>query len=89
MAKRQAAIQESYEAQWNGGLGSHHPDYDPYAKGPGVTKANRETEEMIMAIIKVRRAEKNRDTRAHTPLSMRTSTPRTSAVLSPFFCLEC
>lgn len=54
MKKRQAAIDESYEAQWDGGRGSHHPDYDPTADGSDVVKATRETEELLMAIIKVR-----------------------------------
>lgn len=54
MKKRQAAIDESYEAQWDGGRGSHHPDYDPTADGSDVKKASRETEELLMAIIKVR-----------------------------------
>lgn len=54
MKKRQAAIDESYEAQWDGGKGSHHPDYDPTADGSDVKKASRETEELLMAVIKVR-----------------------------------
>ena len=53
MKKRQAAIDESYEAQWDAGRGSHHPDYDPTAQGSDVMKATRETEELLMAIIKV------------------------------------
>eukprot|EP00241_Pyramimonas_parkeae_P008687 CAMPEP_0114226766 /NCGR_PEP_ID=MMETSP0058-20121206/1413_1 /TAXON_ID=36894 /ORGANISM="Pyramimonas parkeae, CCMP726" /LENGTH=88 /DNA_ID=CAMNT_0001337525 /DNA_START=103 /DNA_END=369 /DNA_ORIENTATION=+ len=54
MNKRQRAIDEHYEAQWDGGKGSHHPDYDPEALGEGVEKANRETEELLNAIIKAR-----------------------------------
>lgn len=50
---RQAAIDEAYEAQWDGGKGSHHPDYDPYAGG-GAHKATRETEELLNAVIKAR-----------------------------------
>ena len=53
MKKRQAAIDEAYEAQWDGGKGSHHPDYNPRAMGPHVTKATRETEELLNAIVKV------------------------------------
>jgi len=53
MNKRQKAIDEHYEAQWDAGKGSHHPDYDPEAVGDGVAKANRETEELLNAIIKV------------------------------------
>jgi hypothetical protein len=41
-------------AQWDEGKGSHHPDYDPHAKGNGVIKASRETEELLNAIVKVR-----------------------------------
>ena len=54
LKKRQAAIDESYEAQWDGGKGSHHPDYNPAAFGPDAVKATRETEELLNAIIKVR-----------------------------------
>ena len=56
MKKRQAAIDEAYEAMWDGGKGSHHPDYQPTASGPGVNKATRETEELMNAIVKARRA---------------------------------
>lgn len=31
MKKRQKEIEEKYEAQWDGGRGSHHPDYNPEA----------------------------------------------------------
>jgi hypothetical protein len=55
MKKRQSAIDEAYEAVWDGGKGSHHPDYQPAASGPGVEKATRETEELLNAIIKARR----------------------------------
>jgi len=41
MRKRQKEITDTYEAQWDGGRGSHHPDYDPTATGEGVTKASR------------------------------------------------
>eukprot|EP00218_Dolichomastix_sp_CCMP3274_P015721 CAMPEP_0170142750 /NCGR_PEP_ID=MMETSP0033_2-20121228/8397_1 /TAXON_ID=195969 /ORGANISM="Dolichomastix tenuilepis, Strain CCMP3274" /LENGTH=223 /DNA_ID=CAMNT_0010379121 /DNA_START=67 /DNA_END=738 /DNA_ORIENTATION=- len=52
MQKRQRAMDEHYEAQWDGGRGSHHPDYDPSATGEDVVKATRETEELLNAIIK-------------------------------------
>lgn len=52
MRKRQKELDDSYEAQWNGGLGSHHPDYDPEAYGDDVVKGSRETEELLNAIIK-------------------------------------
>ncbi|GMH40294.1 hypothetical protein BSKO_08198 [Bryopsis sp. KO-2023] len=51
MRKRQAAIDEAYESQWNNGLGSHHPDYDPDAFGEDVVKADRVTEELYLAIV--------------------------------------
>ncbi len=41
-------------SQWDEGKGSHHPDYNPQAKGKHVMKASRETEELLQAIIKVR-----------------------------------
>lgn len=31
MKKRQKEIERAYEEQWDGGRGSHHPDYDPEA----------------------------------------------------------
>lgn len=53
MRKRQQAAAEAYEAQWNNGLGSHHPDFDPEAPaGDGVVKASRPTEELYNAIVK-------------------------------------
>lgn len=52
MRKRQAAVDEEYEKQWDKGLGSHHPDYDPEASGDDVVKATRTTEELYMAIVK-------------------------------------
>jgi len=52
MNKRQLAIDESYEAQWDGGKGSHHPDYNPEADDEAVAKATRETEELLNAIVK-------------------------------------
>ena len=62
MTKLQKAIDEHYEAQWDGGKGSHHPDYEPEAIGEGVIKATRETEELLNAIIKVS-AQKSRSQR--------------------------
>ena len=52
MRKRQKEADDAYEAQWDGGRGSHHPDYDPTASGDGVSKASRETEELYNAIVK-------------------------------------
>lgn len=52
MRKRQKEADDAYEAQWDGGRGSHHPDYDPTAYGPDVRKASRETEELYNAIVK-------------------------------------
>ena len=46
MQKRQRELEEKYEAMWDSGKGSHHPDFDPEAKGEGVVKASRETEEV-------------------------------------------
>jgi hypothetical protein len=31
MKKRQKEAADAYESMWNGGKGSHHPDYDPEA----------------------------------------------------------
>ena len=50
--KRQRALEAEYEAQWDNGKGSHHPDYDPTVTGDDVVKASRETEELLNAIIK-------------------------------------
>ncbi len=52
MKKRQAAVDEAYEKQWDGGRGAHHPDYDPEAVGDNVVKGNRATEELYLAIVK-------------------------------------
>ncbi|KAI8470868.1 MAG: ankyrin repeat-containing domain protein [Monoraphidium minutum] len=51
MARRQRERQDAYDAQWDGGRGSHHPDYDPTASGPAVAKASRATEELYLAIV--------------------------------------
>ena len=45
--------------QWDDGKGSHHPDYNPQAKGTNVQKASRETEELLNAIVKVGKHKKN------------------------------
>ena len=60
MQKRQQEMQEHYEAQWNEGKGSHHPDYDPKAAGPDARKATRETEELLAAIVKVSESDATR-----------------------------
>ena len=52
MRKRQKEISDAYEAQWDSGRGSHHPDYDPTISGAGVVKGNRATEELYNAIVK-------------------------------------
>ncbi|KAK3268811.1 hypothetical protein CYMTET_22718 [Cymbomonas tetramitiformis] len=52
MTKRQKAIDEAYEAQWDAGKGSHHPDYDPECPVEDAKKASRETEELLNAIVK-------------------------------------
>eukprot|EP01023_Acetabularia_acetabulum_P009025 TRINITY_DN13985_c0_g1_i3.p1 TRINITY_DN13985_c0_g1~~TRINITY_DN13985_c0_g1_i3.p1 ORF type:complete len:244 (+),score=37.56 TRINITY_DN13985_c0_g1_i3:55-732(+) len=51
MNKRLAKKQEDYQQQWDEGRGSHHPDYDPYAFGANVTKADRVTEELYNCIV--------------------------------------
>lgn len=51
MRKRQKEADDAYEAQWDNGKGSHHPDYDPYALGEDVVKATRVTEELYNAIV--------------------------------------
>ena len=52
MKKRQKEADDAYEAQWDGGRGAHHPDYDPEATGDGIVKGNRATEELYNAIVK-------------------------------------
>ena len=51
MRKRQKEKDDAYEAQWDNGRGSHHPDYDPYVQGQDVVKADRATEELYNAIV--------------------------------------
>lgn len=67
MKKRQAAIDEAYEAQWDSGRGSHHPDYSPGATGAKVEKATRETEELLNAVIKARGCASQRSVTPHLP----------------------
>jgi len=38
MQKRLKQNQESYDAQWDNGKGSHHPDYDPNVTGVDAVK---------------------------------------------------
>jgi hypothetical protein len=52
MKKRQKELETTYEAQWDGGRGSHHPDFDPEATGDDAVKASRETEELYNSIVK-------------------------------------
>ena len=52
MKKRQKEAADAYEAMWDNGRGSHHPDYDPTASGEDVVKASRATEELYNAIVK-------------------------------------
>ena len=47
MKKRQKEAADAYEAMWDDGRGSHHPDYDPTASGVDVVKASRATEELL------------------------------------------
>jgi hypothetical protein len=51
MRKRRQEAQDAYEAQWQDGRGSHHPDFDPLALGPAAVKASRATEELYGAIV--------------------------------------
>ena len=55
MRKRRAEAAAAYEACWDGGQGSHHPDFDPAALLAGGTKpaprASRPTEELYNAIV--------------------------------------
>ncbi|KIY97950.1 hypothetical protein MNEG_10012 [Monoraphidium neglectum] len=51
MARRQREKQAAYDAQWDGGRGSHHPDFDPTASGDGIVKASRSTEELYLSIV--------------------------------------
>ena len=51
MRKRQKEKEDAYEAQWDNGRGSHHPDYDPYIYGGDACKASRVTEELYNAIV--------------------------------------
>jgi hypothetical protein len=52
MARRLKEKTEAYERQWDGGRGSHHPDFDPLATGEGVVKASR----CVLAHRRARRA---------------------------------
>eukprot|EP00955_Chlamydomonas_euryale_P027697 292322-Chlamydomonas_euryale.AAC.12 len=53
MARRQREAEAAAEAQWDGGQGAFHPDFDPEAMGmPEFAKASRETEELYLAVVK-------------------------------------
>lgn len=41
MQKRLKEKQDAYDAQWDNGNGSHHPDYNPTVSGPNVLKARK------------------------------------------------
>ena len=41
LARRAREKADAYEAQWDGGRGSHHPDFDPTASGEDIFKASR------------------------------------------------
>lgn len=42
MRRRQEEKQAAYDAQWDGGRGSHHPDFDPTVPlGGDVKRASR------------------------------------------------
>jgi hypothetical protein len=62
-------------SQWDEGKGSHHPDYNPQAKGTNVMKASRETEELLQAIIKVRATTKPNRLPPGEPSTDRPSSP--------------
>lgn len=51
MRKRQKEKDDAYEAQWDNGKGSHHPDFDPYVQGEHVVRGSRVTEELYNAIV--------------------------------------
>jgi hypothetical protein len=44
MQKRLKEKQDTYDAQWDNGNGSHHPDYDPTAVGPNIVRASVKTQ---------------------------------------------
>ena len=51
MKKRAAEAAAAYEAAWDSGAGSHHPDFDPDAAAAGSPRATRPTEELYNAIV--------------------------------------
>jgi len=51
MKKRAAEAAAAYEATWDSGAGSHHPDFDPDAAAAGSPRATRPTEELYNAIV--------------------------------------
>lgn len=52
MRKRAQEKAAAYEAEWDNGRGSHHPDFDPYASVDAAQKASRATEELYLAIVR-------------------------------------
>ena len=51
MKKRAAEAAAAHEAAWDGGRGSHHPDFDPEAAVDGAPRATRQTEILYNAIV--------------------------------------
>lgn len=51
MKKRAAEAAAAYDAAWDGGRGSHHPDFDPDTVSAGAPRATRATEELYNAIV--------------------------------------
>ena len=72
MRKRQKEAAAAYEAMWDEGRGSHHPDFDPEAlpasPDEAFGKASRSTEELYIAIVKNDVAKVREQTTQHEPI---------------------
>jgi len=53
MKKRQKEIEQKYEEQWDGGKGSHHPDYDPEAVRASRLSCMRAGWESVASLVSV------------------------------------
>ena len=66
--KRQRELEAKYEAQWDAGKGSHHPDYDPAATGDDVvSRAPIASPPFRPPIAHARRGRRARFLGAHAP----------------------
>lgn len=58
MRKRRAEADAAYEACWDGGRGSHHPDFDPWAVVPAAPPPTKNASSSSASTIPAPRADR-------------------------------